>query len=132
MHQARQGPQDGDRIGKELKDETAHRCVKRFVAGDLVYIGVHEAHILKARRGNATLGPHDRARVALYAHHLSRRTHQPGRQHCYVSDARADVQDTLTWTDACFPEESLGERSETRTLSNEALVLSVRAAKSVI
>jgi hypothetical protein len=37
----------------------------------------------------------------------------PRHQHCNVSDAGAEIQDTLTWTNSCFTEQSFGERSKT-------------------
>jgi hypothetical protein len=67
--------------------------------------------------------------VALYTYDLSRRTNQPGRQHGNVSDSGAEIQDTLTWTNASFTEQSFGKRSKTRSLPDQALVLSVRAAE---
>jgi hypothetical protein len=38
----------------------------------------------------------------------------------------------LTWTNACFTEQSFGERSKTRSLPDQALVLSVRAAECIM
>jgi hypothetical protein len=66
-------------MGKKHQDETAHDCIEGFVAGDLAHIGLDEAHILQAGLGHASPGPGDRAHVAFYAHHLSRRTNQVGR-----------------------------------------------------
>jgi hypothetical protein len=42
--------------------------------------------------------------VALYTHDFTRGTNQAGHKHYNVSHARAEIQDTLTWTNACFTE----------------------------
>jgi len=131
-NQSRQGAQNRNGIGKKHQNETAHGGIERLAALDLVHVGLDEAHMVQAGAGHANSGPRDRARIALYPHHLPRRTNQSGRQHCNVSDSGTDIQNTLTWTNACFTEESFGNRGETRSLSDQALVLRVRAAKHVI
>jgi hypothetical protein len=126
-NQPRHGAQRGEGIGKKLKNETTHSRIERFVAGDLVHIGLGEAHIAQVCLGHASSSSGDGVRVALYTHDFSRRTNQSGHQHCNVSDAGAKIQDTLTWTNARFTEQSFGERRKTRSLPDQALVLSVRA-----
>ena len=123
------GAQRGEGIGKKLENETTHGCIERFVVDDVAHIGLGEAHIAQARLGHASPGSGDGVCVALYTHDFSRRTNQPGYQHCNVSDAGAEIQGTLTWSNACFTEQSFGERSKTRSLPDQALVLSVRAAE---
>src|SRR5207245_5886629 len=49
-----------------------------------------------------------------------------------AGEAEAEIQDTLAWANACLTEESFGERSEPRRLSNQALVLGVGAAESIL
>ena len=103
-------------VGNKLENKTTHRCIERFVVGDVAHIRLCEAHVVQARLGCAVSGSGDGARVALYTHNFSRRTNQPGHQHGNVSDAGAEIQDTLTRTNACFMEQSFGERSKTRSL----------------
>ncbi len=103
-NQLRRGAQDGNGIGKKLQNETTHRCVERFVAGDLTYIGLREAHIVQAGLGNTRSSPSDRARVAFDAYHFSRRADQTGCQHGNVADPGAEIQHTLTWANACVTE----------------------------
>jgi hypothetical protein len=69
--QHRQATQDGDRIRKELQDETAHSGVERSVSGELVHIAFCKAHVGKAGLGNTSSGPSDGAGVAFDAYHLS-------------------------------------------------------------
>jgi len=82
----------------------------------LGHIGLREAHIPQAGLGHAGLGSGNRTWVPLDPHHFSRRTNEKGCYQSYVSNAGAQIQDTLTWTDACLPEESLGVRGEPRSL----------------
>ncbi len=117
-HQVRQRTQDSDRIGKELQNETAHRCVERLVAGDLAHIGLREAHMVKASLGNSRSSPSDGTWVVFDAYNFSRRTNQVGHQHGDVTDAGTDVQDTLACTNAGFAEKPFGERSKQRGLPN--------------
>jgi len=130
--QPRQGTQDGDRIGKKLQNKAAHHGVEGFAARDLRNIGLGKADVAQAGLGNSSQGPSDGARIALHSHHFPRRTDQLGCQHGHVPDAGTDIQDTLTWANAGVTEESFGERSETRSLANEALVLGVGAAEGVM
>src|ERR1700730_4897011 len=99
-NEPRHRAQRSEGIGKKLEDETTDGCIERFVVGDLGHIGLGETHIAPARLGHASPGSGDGAWVALYTHDFSRRTNQPGHQHCNVSDARAEIQDPLTWTNA--------------------------------
>jgi hypothetical protein len=82
----------------------------------LVHIGLGEAYIAQTGLLHASPGPRDRPWVAFHSHYLSQRANQTGRQHCYVSDAGAEIQDTLAGANARFKKESLGARSETCTL----------------
>jgi hypothetical protein len=128
-NQPRHGAQCGEGIGKKFENETTHGCIEQFVVGDLGHIGLGEAHIAQTRLSHPSPGSGDGVCVALYTHDFSRRTNQPGHQQCNVSDAGAEIQDTLTWTNACFTEQSFGERSKARSLPDQTLVLSVRAAE---
>jgi len=131
-HQLRQGTQDGDRVGKELQDETAHRRVETSIAGELAYVGLIESQVVQASLGHARSSPSQGASVAFDAYDFSRRTNQFGRKHGHVSNAGTDIQDTLAWTNAGFAEKPFGERSKPRGLPNEALVFRVGAAESVV
>jgi hypothetical protein len=102
--QLRQGAQNSNGIGKKLQNETTYGCIEGLAAPDLVHIGLGEAYIAQTGLRHASPGPRDRPWVAFYPDHLSRRTNQPGRQHCYVSDAGAKIQDTLAWANARFAE----------------------------
>jgi hypothetical protein len=68
------------------------------------HIGLGEAHMVQAGFGHACPGQGDRAHVAFHSDHLTLRANQSGCQHSYVSDAGTEIQDTLTWTNACFTE----------------------------
>lgn len=128
-NQPRHGAQRGKGIGKKLKNEATHGCIERLVVGDLVHIGLREAHIAQARLGHTSSSTGDGVGVALDTHDFSRRTNQPGHENCNVSDAGAEIQNTLTLTNACFTEQSFGERSKTGSLADQALVLSIRTAE---
>jgi len=110
--------QNGNRIGEKLQDETAHGCIKGSVARYFACIGLGEAHIVQARFGHANPGPGDRLSVALYPNDLPRRTNEAGRHHGYIADAGAEIQDTLTWTNTGFAEESFRARGEKCSLPN--------------
>jgi hypothetical protein len=131
-HQPRHRPQNGNGIGKKLQHETSHRCIEGLVGGDLGHIGLCEAHIVQPGLGHARPGSGDRAGVAFDAHHFSRGTDNLSCQHCYVFDAGTEIEDALSWTNTCFTEEPFGARSETRSLPNQALVLSVGAAQRIL
>jgi hypothetical protein len=115
-------------IGNKHQNETAYGGIEGFATLDLVHIGLGEAYIAQTGLSHASPGPRDRAGIALYPHHLPRRTNQLGCQHSHVSDAGPKIQDALPWTNACLAEESFGERSNTRSLSDETLVLRIGAA----
>jgi len=87
-----------------VRSETADGGVERLAALDLVHIGLGEAYIVQASLDHTRSSTSDRARVAFYPDHLPRRTNQSGHQHCYVSNAGAQIQDTLAWPNACFAE----------------------------
>lgn len=112
----RQGAQNSNGIGNKHQNEATDDGIERLAALDLVHIGLDKAHIMQASFSHASPRAVEGARVALDSHNLSGRTNQPGHQHSYVSDAGTDIQDTLTWTNACFTEESFGDRGETRSL----------------
>ena len=61
-----------------------------------------------------------------------RREGLPDCYQSYVSNAGAEIQDTLTGTDARLAEESLGVSSEPPSLPNEPLVLRVGAAERIL
>jgi hypothetical protein len=128
----REGAQNGNGIGKKHQNETAHHCIERPAGPDLGHIGLSEAHITQSSLGDTGSSAPDGSCVAFYPHDLSGRTNQPGRQHGYVSDAGAEVQDTLPRTNTCLAEESFRAGSQTRSLPDEALVFEVRAAEDVI
>src|ERR1700741_3714268 len=111
--QPRHGAQRCEGIGAKLENETTHGCIERLLVGYLVHIGSGEAHMAQPCLGHASRSSGDGAAVALYPHDFSRRANQAGHQHCDVSDARAEVQNTLTETNTCFAEQSVGERSKT-------------------
>jgi|SRR5580700_1126696 hypothetical protein len=128
-NQPRHVAQCGEGIGEKLENETTHGCIEWLVVRDLVHIGLGEAHIAQARLGHASPSSGDGVGIALYARDFSRRTNQSSHQHCNVSDAGAEIQNTLTWTNACFTEQSFRERSKMRSLPDQAFVLGVCATK---
>jgi hypothetical protein len=70
--------------------------------------------------------------VTLDRYDLSCRTYEPAQQHRYVSDARAKIQDAVPGGNSGFAEEPLRNWREAFGLSDQALVLRVRAAKYII
>jgi hypothetical protein len=80
----------------------------------------------------ASPGPGDRPYVAFDSDDRSRRSNQTRRQHRYVTDTRADVQNPLTRTHACVTEQSLGVRIKARSLSNQPLLLGIGTPKYVL
>jgi len=131
-NQQRQLAQNGSWVRKPHQNETAYGCIEGFTCGDLGNIGLDKAHITQASFSHASPRAVEGARVALDSHNLSGRTNDARYEHGDVSDSGTDIQNTLTWTNACFTEESFGNRGETRSLSDQAFVLRVRAAKNVI
>jgi len=103
-YEARERTHDRDRIGNKLKNEATHHGIEGLIAGKLVKIALHEAHIVQSRFDHASAGTSDRMRVLFHTHDFTGRTNQSRRQHCHVSYARAEIQDALTWTDPCIAE----------------------------
>jgi len=68
-------------LGEIHENETAHCCVERFVANNLVHIGLREVRIAQASLGHTCPGPGDRVPVAFYPFRPR------GHQHGHVSDA---------------------------------------------
>jgi hypothetical protein len=131
-HQLRHRAQNGHGIGKKLENVPADDCIERPVAWDLCHIAFYEAHIVQTRFNGAGLRTCDRACVAFYPDDFSIGADQTSGKHCYVSDARSEIKDALTRTDARLAKETLGDRREAHRLSNEALVLCIGVAKQIL
>jgi hypothetical protein len=99
-----------------------------LIAGKLVKIALHEAHIVEFRFDHASAGTRDRLHVLFHAHDLTGRTNQSRGQHCHVSYARAEIQDPLTRADACVAKQAFGEWTKTCSLPDQAFVLCLCAA----
>jgi hypothetical protein len=119
--------QRGNRIGEKHQDEAAHNGIEWSIAQNFIHIALGEVHILQSGLGCASPSPRDGARIALYSHYFSRRANQTGRQHCDVSDTGTDIQNTLPQTNTCITKKSLRQWSESRCLSDQALVLGISA-----
>jgi hypothetical protein len=99
-----------------------------LIAGKLVKIALDEAHIVQSRFDHASTGTSDRMRVLFHTHDFTGRTNQSRGQHCHVSYARAEIQDALTWADACVAKQSFREVSKTCGLPDQAFVFRGRTA----
>jgi hypothetical protein len=55
-----------------------------------------------------------------------------GGQHSHVTDAGANIEDTLAEVNTCVTEESFGGLSKARSLANEAIVLRIAVAKRIL
>jgi hypothetical protein len=124
--------QNRNGIGKKHQDVTADGSIKGPVARDFGRIGLRKFHVAQARLSQASFGSCNRPWVALYSHYLTCRTNEPGCYQSHVSNAGAEIQDTLTWTDAGLAEEPLRVSSKPPSLPNKPLVLHVGAAESIL
>ena len=100
------------------KNETANGSIEGFVVCNFENIGLDENHIPQASFRYSSPSAGDRARVTFDSHHFSGRTDQSCNQHSHISDAGAQIQDTLARANACFAEKTFSERSDTRGLPN--------------
>jgi hypothetical protein len=124
--------QSAHRIRKKLENEAADYGVERLVVGELSHIGLDEVHMVVAGLSRTRPGAGNGSGIAFYPHHLARGANELAHQEGYVPHAGAEIQDALTWAKAGLAEEPFGEWSDTRRLSNEALVLRIGIAKDVI
>jgi hypothetical protein len=87
---------------------------------------------VKASLSNSSTGLGNGLRVPLDGHNLTRRTNQSGYQHRHISYPRSEFQNALPGSNAGFTKKSFGDGSDTRSLSDQAIVLGVGVPKRVI
>jgi hypothetical protein len=130
--QPREGTQYRRGIGEKLQNATAHHPIEGLATPHLTHVRLHKRYIVQSSFRYAGFGPRDGPYVAFDPDDLSRRTNQTRRQHRYVANARADIQNPLTRTHACVTEQSLGVRIKARSLSNQPLLFGIGTPEHVL
>jgi hypothetical protein len=83
--------------------------MERLITGEIVHISLHEANVAESHRRHPFSGSRNRVSVPVNANHFAGWPHEPRNQHGNISQTRAEIENALTGSDACFAEEPLSD-----------------------